>query len=159
MRTTDFDDLLDTKADVSTSSGSGAWRVQGAPVGPADLQALGLEEYTYRQVTQGVEANVTKAGERATLHIGTIFARLNQVLDLSHNVHRAIVVAWTVYELYMATGNEKAGREWRIKAKDLIVALCGAYPEAATPDDARPVVGALSVPRPRRYAPYDSRRC
>jgi hypothetical protein len=63
---------------------------------------------------------------------------------------REIVLAMTIYELHLALGHEEAGREYRIKAKDLIVAAFGDYPEAGSGQEAK--IPAMAVKTARRKA-------
>jgi hypothetical protein len=53
----------------------------------------------------------------------------------------------TVYELHMALGHEEAGREYRIQAKNTIVAAFGSFPDNDTAAPERPAVAAVAIPQ------------
>jgi hypothetical protein len=63
---------------------------------------------------------------------------------------REIVLNLTVYEMHMALGHEEAGREYRLAAKDLIVAAFGDYPEAGREQEAKVPAAAIKLAIRRR---------
>ena len=156
MRDTDFDDLLEPKGTAVSTPGTVPYQVKGQPIGASDIKPR-MADFQYKTLSRSDDTNIIRASERACVHLGAVFARLGQALDLDNPVHREVTCLWTIYELHLALGHEEAGREWRIKAKDLIIASLGAYPESGQPQEGSPAIGAIAVPRPRRYAPYESR--
>jgi hypothetical protein len=142
MRITDFDDLLGPSPATVTEQLSIAYTSKGSPITAAEV-AERLSPALYAQLADGDEASVVRAAERATIHIGTIAARLGRALDLDDTVMREIVLDMAIYELHMKLGHEEAGREYRIKAKDLIVAAFGDYPEAGSSQEAKIPAGAV----------------
>jgi hypothetical protein len=147
---TDFDDLLEQKGTAVVSSSSIFPMVSGVPISPDEVRSR-LSVQLYDQLSDGADESVVRASERAVIHVSAIFGRLGQALDLDQPVAREVALLFTVYELHMALGNEEAGREYRIKAKDLIVSSLGDYPEAANPTADKPAVGAITVPARRTY--------
>jgi hypothetical protein len=51
----------------------------------------------------------------------------------------------------MGLGHEEAGRKYRIKAKDLIIAALGGYPETGSTQEAKVPAGAVVRPRRSQY--------
>lgn len=146
MRMTDFDDLLNPReSSAVTEQLSIAYSAKGSPITAAEV-ATRLAPALYAQLADGSDDTVVRAAERATIHIGTIAASLGKPLDLDDTVMREIVLNMTVYELHLALGHEEAGREYRIKAKDLIIAALGAFPESGSPNEGPVSVGAVKVP-------------
>ena len=149
MRVTDFDDLLRHRPMV-TDQISVDYKVTGTAVTASEV-AERLAPALYAQLADGDETSVVLAAERATGHIGTIAARLGKTLNLDNTVMREIVLDMTIYELHMKLGHEEAGREYRIKAKDLVVAAFGDYPEAGSSQEAKVPAGAVKRAHRRPY--------
>jgi hypothetical protein len=147
MPLTEYDDLLVPQSSV-TAALSLPYAVIGTPIAASEI-ADRLSEKLYEQLSGGVDSVVVSAAERATVHIGVLTARVGKRLDLDDTVMREIVVLMTIYELHMALGNESAGREYRLKAKDLIVATFGNFPEGDKPTEASPPVAAIKLGRRR----------
>ncbi len=150
MPMTDFDDLLEQKGTAVVSSRSVSPAASGSVITPDEVRSR-LSVQLYEQLSDGSDDTVIRASERAVIHVSAIFGRLGQALNLDLPVAREVALLFTVYELHMALGNEEAGREYRIKAKDLIVSSLGDYPEAANPAADKPAVGAITVPARRVY--------
>lgn len=144
---TDVDDLLNTPSTKSSSATTTA-TVIGSPVLPTEVKSS-LTGTLYDQLCNRNDAVAVAAIARACVHLSAIYARLKTSLNLDVASTRQTVIMWAIYELYMATGREEAGREWRIKAKDLIVASLGSYPEAAQQQEGRYPIGAVQVPSRR----------
>lgn len=151
MSITDFDDLLGGASAAVTEQLGIAYSAKGSALTAAEV-AKRLSPSLYAQLANGSEDAVLRAAERATVHIGTISARLGRPLDLDDTVMREIVLDMTIYELHLALGHEEAGREYRIKAKDLIVAAFGDYPEVGSSQEAKTPAGAVKR-APRRPYP------
>ena len=151
MGITEFDDLLDMRHPASvTEQLAIAYNVVGSSITAAEV-ANRLAPALYSQLADGDESSVVRAAERATIHIGTIAARLGRPLNLDDTVMREIVLDMTIYELHMKLGHEEAGREYRIKAKDLIVAAFGDYPEAGSAQEGKPPAAAVKQAHRRPY--------
>lgn len=96
----------------------------------ADEVAARLSESLYEQLSDG-KAEVTEAAiQRALIYVGAVLRRLSVAFDLDSTVIREVVLIHTIYELHIALGHEEAGREYRIKAKEIILAAFGDYPDA-----------------------------
>jgi hypothetical protein len=151
MSVTEFDDLLDGWCRPAvTEQQAITFTSSGSPITAQEIAAR-LAPSLYAQLSNGSEDSVIRAAERATIHIGTIAARLGRPLNLDDTVMREIVLDMAIYELHLALGHEEAGREYRIKAKDLIVAAFGDYPEAGSSQEAKPPVGAVQVAHRKPY--------
>jgi hypothetical protein len=151
MRNTDFDDLLGPRDSAAVTEQLSVPReTKGTPIAAAEVAAR-LAPSLYAQLADGDESTVTRAAERATTQVSIIAARLGRVLDLNDQAMREIVLLMTIYELHMALGHEEAGREYRIRAKDLIVAAFGDYPEAGSSQEAKIPAGAVKQAHRRPY--------
>jgi len=147
---TEFDELLEEKGSAVTEQVSTAYApASGTPITPAEVSGR-LSPALYAQLSEGSESTVIRASERAGIHVGTILSRLGRETDLDDPVTREIVLLFTVYELHMALGHEEAGREYRLKAKDLIVSGFGSFPEAEKQESGSPV-GAVTVPKRKPF--------
>jgi hypothetical protein len=100
----------------------------------------------YDQLSEKSGDTVTNAISRAVIYVGAILHYLNIRLDLDVPVIREIVLIQTVYELHIALGHEEAGREYRIQAKNTIVAAFGSFPDSDTAAPERPAVAAVALP-------------
>lgn len=133
------------------------FRPFGTPV-TADEVAQRLSRNLYVQLSDGDDRTVLDATSRAEVYIGTVLGYLGRTLDLDDRVMREIVLMQTVYELHMALGHEEAGREYRIQAKNTIVAAYGSFPDSDA--SVRPDPGAAVVrppENPRRRALHQAR--
>lgn len=151
MPITDFDDLLGPDPATAATAGTTVpFAIAGAPIAPPEIQDR-LSANLYAQLSDGDDATVVRAAERATIHVGAIAARLGKTLNLDETVAREIVVLFTIYELHMALGHADAGKEYRMKAKDLIISTFGNFPEAGTPVEAPQAAAAVVTPARRSY--------
>lgn len=150
MELTEFDDLLHSKGTAGTNAYAQSPAVIGTPITANEVQAR-LSSRLYDQLSEGSSDTVVRASERAVLHVAAIFGRLGLALNLDDPVGREIATLFTIYELHLALGNEEAGREYRLKAKDLIIAAYGEYPEAEKPATESPALGALTIPARRDW--------
>jgi hypothetical protein len=100
----------------------------------------------YDQLSEKSGDTVTNAVSRAEVYVGAVLNYLNVRLDLDAPVIREIVLMQTVYELHMALGHEEAGREYRIQAKNTIVAAFGSFPDSDSAAPEKPAVAAVAVP-------------
>jgi len=151
MPVTDFDELLGLGPDrAATEDSSVPFGVIGSPVAAAEIAAR-LSSNLYAQLSDSDDEAVVRAASRATVHVGAIAARLGKVLDLDESVSREIVLLFTIYELHMALGHEAAGKEYRLKAKDLIVAAYGNFPESGSPAEGPAQAAAVVTPKRRSY--------
>lgn len=149
MSITGFDDLLSPQGSV-TDQVSTDISVRGEPVTVEEVAGR-LSPGLYAQLSNGSSESVTRAASRATVRISAIAARCGRVLDLDNTVMREIVLNMTIYEMHMALGHEEAGKEYRVSAKDLIVATFGDYPEAGREQDARAPVAAVQRPQRKPF--------
>lgn len=145
MELTGFDDLLESRGSAATKAYTTTPAVSGAPITADEIKDR-LSSRLYDQLSDGTDETVIRASERAVLHVAAIYSRLGLTLNLDDPVSREVATLFTVYELHLALGNEEAGREYRLKAKDMIIAAYGDYPEAEKPVSEKPAIGAITVP-------------
>ena len=69
--------------------------------------------------------------------------------DLDDKIIREVVLIHTIYELHIALGHEEAGKEYRIKAKDIILAAWGDFPDSDSPPE-KSAAAAVAVPPKRK---------
>jgi hypothetical protein len=100
----------------------------------------------YDQLSEKSDDTAANAVSRAETYTGAVLRYLNVRFDLDAPVIREIVLMQTVYELHMALGHEEAGREYRIQAKNTIVAAFGSFPDADSAVPEKPAVAAVAVP-------------
>ena len=117
----------------------------GTPVAPEEVRER-LSRSLYDQLSEKSDDTVTKAVSRAEVYTGAVLNYLRVRFDLDAPVIREIVLMQTVYELHMALGHEEAGREYRIQAKNTIVAAFGSFPDADSAAPEKPAVAAVAVP-------------
>lgn len=152
MANTDFDDLVETRdrETASTEERSVAYQVTGSPIAVQEIKDR-LSAPLYAQLSDGDDAAATRAALRAVVHVATITARLGKACDLNDTTIREIVLQWTIYEMHMALGHAEEGKEARLKAKDLIIAAFGAYPEADKESTAGAPVAAVTTEKRKRF--------
>jgi hypothetical protein len=117
----------------------------GTPVAVNEVRNR-LGRNLYDQLSEKSGDTVTGAISRAEIYVGAILNYLKIRLDLDVPVIREIVLMQTVYELHMALGHEEAGREYRIQAKNTIVAAFGSFPDSDSAAPEKPAVAAVAVP-------------
>jgi hypothetical protein len=117
----------------------------GTPVTAEEVRKR-LSPNLYDQLSEKSGGTVTNAVSRAEVYAGAILNYLNVRFDLDAPVIREIVLMQTVYELHMALGHEEAGREYRIQAKNTIIAAFGSFPDSDSAAPEKPAVAAVAVP-------------
>ena len=117
----------------------------GSPV-TADEIRTRLSESLYEQLSEGKDETVMQAVNRAMIYIGAVLRRFDQEYNLDDKIVRELVLIHAIYELHIALGHEEAGREYRMKARDIILARYGSYPDAEKESDTGPADGAIRVP-------------
>jgi hypothetical protein len=148
MRATTFDDLMRHERTATTADGAVPLKTLGASIQPSEVSSR-LAPGLYSQLSLGDDTTVTRAAERAALQVSAVASGLGKTLNLDDAIMREIVLLMTIYELHMAVGHEAAGKEYRLRAKDLMVSAFGKFPEADDPN-ARPAIGAITVSSPDR---------
>jgi len=123
----------------------------GEPVTPEEV-AERLSKNLYTQLSDGSDDAVWGAISRAVIYIGAVLRRLNVPYDFDDRIVREIVLMHTIYELHIALGHEEAGKEYRIKARDIIRAAWGDFPESNSPPE-KGTAAAVAVP-PKRTKPW-----
>ena len=116
----------------------------GEPVTPEEVAAR-LSGNLYAQLADGSDRTVRDAITRAQIYTGSVLRRLGVPFDLDSRTAREVVLIHTVYELHMALGHEEAGREYRMRARDIIVAAWGNFPDSGTPPE-KGAAAAVAVP-------------
>ena len=150
MELTGFDDLLSNRGSAATQTYIQTPAYTGAAITAAEVQSR-LSGRLYDQLSDGDPTTVIRASERAVLHVAAIYSRLGLALNLDDPVSREVALLYTIYELHLSLGNEEAGREYRLKAKDMIIAAYGDYPEAEKPTGEKPAIGAITVPEKKDW--------
>ena len=118
----------------------------GTPVTAEEVRAR-LSESLYDQLSEGKDETVMQAVSRAMIYIGAVLRRFDEEYNLDDKVVRELVLIHTIYELHIALGHEEAGREYRMKARDIILARYGSYPDADKESDTGFADGAIRVPK------------
>lgn len=118
----------------------------GTPVTADEIRAR-LSESLYEQLSEGKDETVVQAVNRAMIYIGAVLRRFDEPYNLDDKIVRELVLIHTIYELHIALGHEEAGREYRMKARDIILARYGSYPDAEKESDTGPADGAIRVPK------------
>jgi hypothetical protein len=126
---------------------AGAFAPFGEPVTPEEA-AERLSKNLYAQLSEKSEEAVLEAISRACIYAGAALSRLSAPFDLDNKIVREVVLIHTVYELHTALGHEEAGKEYRVKAKDIIRAAWGDFPEAESAPE-RSAAAAVAVPKRR----------
>jgi hypothetical protein len=122
----------------------------GEPVTPEEV-AQRLSRNLYAQLADGEDDTVRDAITRAQIYAGSVLRRLCVPFNLDDKVVREVVLIHTVYELHIALGHEEAGKEYRVKAKDIIRAAWGDFPEADSAPE-KGAVAAVATPPKRKGA-------
>jgi len=120
----------------------------GDPVTPEEV-AERLSKNLYTQLSDGSDDTVWGAISRAVIYIGAVLRRLNVPYDFDNKIVREIVLMHTIYELHIALGHEEAGKEYRIKARDIIRAAWGDFPESNSPPE-KGAAAAVVTPSKRK---------
>lgn len=119
----------------------------GTPITAQEVKDR-LSESLYRTLSDDDDAVTLRAVERAQVYVGSVLSYLGKSLNLDDKVVREIVLMHTIYELHIALGHEEAGREYRIQAKNMIIAAYGAFPDSDSQQTAAESGGAV-VTSPR----------
>jgi len=126
------------------------FRPFGEPVSPKEVAAR-LSHNLYKQLADGSDDTVRQAISRAGIYAGAVLRRLGVPFNLDDNIVREVVLIHTVYELHIALGHEEAGREYRVKARDIILAAWGNFPDSDTPP--KKIAAATVAVPPKRRGP------
>lgn len=140
MAELDEEDIADIPAESKNEA-------EFEPLGPAitvDEVAKRLSHNLYIQLSEDSDRFVLDAVSRSQIYIGTVLSYLGVRFDLAEKLHREIVLMQTIYELHMALGHEEAGREYRIQAKNAIIAAFGSFPDSDT--TSKPAAGVVLTP-------------
>jgi hypothetical protein len=119
----------------------------GEMVTPEEVAAR-LSENLYAQLSDGSDDTVREAITRAGIYIGAVLRRFGIPYNLDDKIIREVVLIHTIYELHIALGHEEAGKEYRIKARDIILAAWGDFPDSDSPTE-KSATAAVAVP-PKR---------
>lgn len=122
----------------------------GKEIEVAEVAAC-LSGNLYLQLSDGTDDSVKAAVSRAEVYIGTVLSYLGVRLDLDDRIVRQIVLMQTIYELHMALGHEEAGREYRIQAKNTIIAAYGSFPDSDTKGGGAALAQVAKAQSPERH--------
>jgi len=145
-----MDELGITGIPVEKPQAAEAFAPFGEPVTPEEV-AQRLSRNLYAQLADGSDDNVRDAITRAQVYAGSVLRRLGVPFNLDDKVVREVVLIHTIYELHIALGHEEAGKEYRIKARDIIRAAWGDFPEADSAPE-KGAAAAVAVPPKRKGA-------
>ena len=120
----------------------------GEPVTPEEVAAR-LSRNLYDQLSEKSDDTVRDAITRAGIYIGAVLRRLRVPFNLDDKIVREVVLIHTIYELHIALGHEEAGKEYRVKARDIIRAAWGDFPEAESAPE-KGAAAAVAVPPKRK---------
>ncbi|MDR0503492.1 MAG: hypothetical protein LBH16_09260 [Treponema sp.] len=120
----------------------------GEPVTPLEVSKR-LGQNLYTQLADGSDENVRNAVTRASIYMGTVMRIFRQPFNMDNQVIREVVLIYTIYEMHMALGHEEAGREYRFKARDIIRAQWGDFPDSNSPPE-KGTAAAVAKPPPRK---------
>jgi hypothetical protein len=137
---------------VETPEPAGAFSPFGEPVTPEEV-AERLSKNLYGQLSEKSDDTARGAISRAGIYIGAVLRRLNVPYNLDDKVVREVVLIHAIYELHIALGHEEAGKEYRVKARDIIRAAWGDFPESDSSPE-KSAAAAVAVPKPRRGLPW-----
>jgi len=143
-----MDELGITDIPVEKPRETAAFAPFGEPVTPEEV-AQRLSQNLYAQLADGSDDTVRDAITRAGVYVGSVLRRLRVPFNLDDKVVREVVLIHTVYELHIALGHEEAGKEYRVKARDIIRAAWGDFPEADTAPE-KGAAAAVAVPPKRK---------
>jgi hypothetical protein len=145
---TDFDDLLDNP--ITTKNQATSTAIIGTPITASELKTK-ITDHTYAMLTDADDDNGSRAIESAEVQAGAIMAKFGRPLDRDNQVDRDVIILLAIWELFLRVGQAGAGREYRIKAKDLIIAAYGEFPDSQKPDTTRVVAGSVFRPERKEF--------
>jgi hypothetical protein len=134
---------------VQKPDSTAAFSPLGEPVTPEEVAAR-LSKNLYDQLSEKSDEVTAAAISRASIYVGAILRRLNVPYNLDDSIVREVVLINTVYELHIALGHEEAGREYRLKARDIILAAWGGYPDTDNAAPEKAAAAAVVLPKTKR---------
>lgn len=124
----------------------------GTPITAQEVKDR-LSESLYRTLSDDDDAVTLRAVQRAQVYVGSVLSYLGKTLNLDDKVVREIVLMHTIYEMHIALGHEEAGREYRIQAKNMIIAAYGSFPDSDSQQPPAESGGAvITAPRNPRIS-------
>lgn len=102
----------------------------------------------YTQLSEGEDETTLQAIQRAQIYVGAILRNFSIPFNLDDNIIREVVLLHTIYELHIALGHEEAGREYRTKAKDIILVTWGDFKDSEQPTGAKVSLASVTTKRP-----------
>jgi hypothetical protein len=137
-------------ADIPTARPevTGIFTPLGESVTPEEVAAR-LSRNLYDQLSEKSDDTVLDAIARASIYVGAVLRRLRVPFNRDDKVVREVVLIHTIYELHIALGHEEAGKEYRVKARDIIRAAWGDFPEAESAPE-KGAAAAVAAPPKRK---------
>ncbi len=139
-----IDDVTSVKETVKTDA-------FGTPVTPLDIESR-LEENLYQALSDGNDETVLDRINSAQIYVGAILRNFGVDFNLDDSIIRELVILNTIYEMHLSHGHEEAGKEYRYRAKDIILVTWGDYKDNETQTVSN--VQTLTVSTPRKGSPY-----
>ena len=143
-----MDELGIADIPVARPEVTGIFTPLGEPVTPEEVAAR-LSQNLYDQLSEKSDDTVLDAIARASIYVGAVLRRLRVPFNLDDKVVREVVLIHTIYELHIALGHEEAGKEYRVKARDIIRAAWGDFPEAESAPE-KGAAAAVATPPKRK---------
>jgi len=110
-----------------------------------------LSDKLYRQLSDGSSTFVQNAIDRAEIYVLAIIRRFGLEYTLDDATMREITLVNAIAELHLALGNVEGAKELRLKAKDLVLAAYGDYPDTSGTATAEgKQVGTVRTSKPSR---------
>lgn len=120
--------------------------VLGNPIAIEEIKKrLAYNEYI--QLSENDDQTVLDAIDRAIIYVSSIIKRFNLSFTLDDIYIREVVLILSIYELHIALGHEEAGRDYYNKAKSLIKACWGDYPDSNNSIQEKAVVASVVKPK------------
>lgn len=124
--------------------------VPGTPITAQEVYKR-LSDKLGRQLSDGSDTFVLDAVKRAEIYVMAIISRFGLAYNLDDHTMREITLVNTIAELHLALGNIEGGKELRLKAKDLVLAAYGDYPDTDSASESEgKQVGSVGKTRPDR---------
>jgi len=135
---------------VKPQAAAAAFSPLGEPVTPEEVAAR-LSTNLYGALSDNSDKTVIEAITRAGIYVGAVLRRLSVPFDLGDRIVREVVLIHTIYELHIALGHEEAGKEYRVKARDIVRAAWGDFPESETPPERGAAAAVASPPKRKGF--------
>ena len=125
----------------------------GTPVTYQDIESR-LESNLYTALSDRDDDSVQNRIDSAQIYVGAILRNFNVSFDLDNAVIRELVILNTIYEMHISHGHEEAGKEYRYRAKDIVLVTWGDYKDNDNKEVNAVQSATVVTPRPSSQSPY-----